>query len=185
MIEKKIQYKEETNVILAGWLPQGQSEIVIKEYLDELAFLAETAGAKEVKRFYQRLPHPDSKTFLGSGKLEEIKDSPCHLEGFFECSGNQITSLIGGPKEVGGNYNCFFNKLTNLIGAPTIVENGQLINREVNGNKSSGVTIDDVKLICERMNYPKVDSLIDMFETNTSELLPEDIDMVVKKVFKS
>jgi GTP-binding protein HflX len=74
LIEKKIQYKEETNVILAGWLPQGQSEIVIKEYLDELAFLAETAGAKEVKRFYQRLPHPDSKTFLGSGKLEEIKD---------------------------------------------------------------------------------------------------------------
>jgi len=74
LIEKKIQYKEETNVILAGWLPQGQSEIVLKEYLDELAFLAETAGAKEVKRFYQRLPHPDSKTFLGSGKLEEIKD---------------------------------------------------------------------------------------------------------------
>ncbi len=73
MIEKKIQHKEETNVILAGWLPQGQSESVIKEYLDELAFLAETAGAKEVKRFYQRLPHPDSKTFLGSGKLEEIK----------------------------------------------------------------------------------------------------------------
>jgi len=74
LIEKKIHYKEETNVILAGWLPQGQSEIVIKEYLDELAFLAETAGAKEVKRFYQRLPHPDSKTFLGSGKIEEIKD---------------------------------------------------------------------------------------------------------------
>lgn len=73
MIEKKIQHREETNVILAGWLPQGQSESVIKEYLDELAFLAETAGAKEVKRFYQRLPHPDSKTFLGSGKLEEIK----------------------------------------------------------------------------------------------------------------
>jgi GTP-binding protein HflX len=73
LIEKKIQHKEETNVILAGWLPQGQSESVIKEYLDELAFLAETAGAKEVKRFYQRLPHPDSKTFLGSGKLEEIK----------------------------------------------------------------------------------------------------------------
>lgn len=74
MIEKKIQRKEETNVILAGWLQQGQPESVIKEYMDELAFLAETAGAKEVKRFYQRLPHPDSKTFLGSGKLEEIKD---------------------------------------------------------------------------------------------------------------
>lgn len=73
MIEKKIQRQEETNVILAGWLKQGDSETVITEYLDELAFLAETAGAKEVKRFYQKLPHPDSKTFLGSGKLEEIR----------------------------------------------------------------------------------------------------------------
>lgn len=69
-------------------------------------------------------------------------------------------------------------------GAPTIVENGQLICAEVNGNKSSGVTIDDVKLVCKRMGYKKVDSLIDMFETDTSELLPEDIEMVVKKVFK-
>lgn len=69
-------------------------------------------------------------------------------------------------------------------GAPTIVENGQLIDKEVNGNKSSGVTIDDVKLVCNRMGYKKVKSLIDMFETTTSELLPEDIEMVVKKVFK-
>jgi hypothetical protein len=69
-------------------------------------------------------------------------------------------------------------------GAPTIVENGQLISSEVNGNKSSGITIDDVKLICERMGYSKIDSLIDMFETDTSELLPEDIELVVKKVFK-
>ena len=70
-------------------------------------------------------------------------------------------------------------------GAPTIVENGQLICAEVNGNKSSGVSIDDVKLVCKRMGYTKVESLIDMFETNTSELLPEDIELVVKKVFKS
>src|SRR4051812_18731454 len=41
--------------------------------MDELAFLAETAGAKTVKRFTQRLQHPDSRTFVGSGKLEEIK----------------------------------------------------------------------------------------------------------------
>jgi hypothetical protein len=75
--------------------------------------------------------------------------------------------------------------IPHTYGAPTIVENGQLILTEVNRNKSSGVTIDDVKLICKRMNYQKVDSLIDMFETNTSELLPEDIDLVVKKVFKS
>lgn len=73
MIEKKIQRAEETYALLAGWLPQGKSEAHITEYLDELSFLAETAGALEVKRFYQKLDHPDSKTFLGKGKLEEIK----------------------------------------------------------------------------------------------------------------
>lgn len=50
-----------------------QTEQQLKEYLEELAFLAETAGAKAVKTFYQKLPHPDSKTFIGKGKLEEIK----------------------------------------------------------------------------------------------------------------
>ena len=50
-----------------------QTEQQLKEYLEELAFLAETAGAKAVKIFYQKLPHPDSKTFIGKGKLEEIK----------------------------------------------------------------------------------------------------------------
>lgn len=74
LIEKKIKVADETNVILVGWLQQGQPEQIITEYLDELSFLAETAGAKEVKRYYQRLPHPDSKTFLGKGKLEEIKE---------------------------------------------------------------------------------------------------------------
>lgn len=75
MIEKKKQSLplQTTHAILAGWLPQGKPESVITEYLDELAFLAETAGAQEVKRFYQKLEHPDSRTFLGKGKLEEIK----------------------------------------------------------------------------------------------------------------
>lgn len=75
MIEKKKQALplQTTNAILAGWLPQGKPESVITEYLDELAFLAETAGAQEIKRFYQKLEHPDSRTFLGKGKLEEIK----------------------------------------------------------------------------------------------------------------
>lgn len=73
MIEKKQQLQEETPVVLVGWLQQGQQERVIMEYLDELSFLAETAGAREVKRFYQKLPHPDSRTFLGKGKLEEIQ----------------------------------------------------------------------------------------------------------------
>lgn len=55
-------------------IQQGQSERLAKEYLDELAFLAETAGATTVKTFTQKLDHPDSKTFVGKGKLEEIKN---------------------------------------------------------------------------------------------------------------
>lgn len=45
---------------------------MLDEYLDELAFLAETAGAIPVKRFTQKLDHPDSRTFMGSGKLNEV-----------------------------------------------------------------------------------------------------------------
>jgi GTPase len=46
----------------------------ITEHLDELAFLAETAGIKTISKYVQRLPHPDVRTFVGKGKLEEIKD---------------------------------------------------------------------------------------------------------------
>ncbi len=52
---------------------KDQTEPQLQEYLDELAFLAETAGAVAVKRFTQKLPHPDSRHFVGKGKLEEIK----------------------------------------------------------------------------------------------------------------
>ena len=47
---------------------------MLMEYLAELAFLAETAGATAEKIFFQRLPHPDSRTFVGKGKLDEIRD---------------------------------------------------------------------------------------------------------------
>ena len=46
----------------------------IREHLEELAFLAETAGIVADKQFVQRLPHPDIRTFLGKGKLEEVKN---------------------------------------------------------------------------------------------------------------
>ena len=74
MIEKKqlITNKEE-NAVLVGLVTKDQTEQQVNEYLDELAFLAETAGASTVKRFTQKLPHPDSKTFVGKGKLEQIK----------------------------------------------------------------------------------------------------------------
>jgi len=59
--------------VLVGLIHKTQTEEQSKEYLDELAFLAETAGAVTLKRFSQKLEHPDSKTFVGKGKLEEIK----------------------------------------------------------------------------------------------------------------
>jgi GTP-binding protein HflX len=71
MIEKK-QLKESQRAILVGLVQKGQSESQTHEYLDELAFLAETAGAKAVKRVWQKLQHPDRATFVGKGKLEEI-----------------------------------------------------------------------------------------------------------------
>ncbi len=58
--------------VLVGVILPHQSEIQIKEYLDEMEFLAQTAGAKTEKKFLQRLDRPHPKTFVGSGKLEEI-----------------------------------------------------------------------------------------------------------------
>jgi GTPase len=60
--------------ILIGLITPEQNEERSKEYLEELAFLVDTAGAIPEKRFLQRLIHPDSRTFVGSGKLEEIKN---------------------------------------------------------------------------------------------------------------
>lgn len=59
--------------MLVGVITSDQNEQQLTEYLDELAFLSETAGVIAVKRFTQKLPHPDSRTFVGKGKLEEIK----------------------------------------------------------------------------------------------------------------
>ncbi|HLK30834.1 MAG TPA: GTPase HflX [Puia sp.] len=74
MIDKKQNAFSEEKAILVGLVQPLQNEQAVNEYLDELAFLAETAGAITVKRFTQKLQHPDSKTFIGKGKLEEIKN---------------------------------------------------------------------------------------------------------------
>jgi len=73
LIEKKKQLKQEQKTVLVGIVTGGQTEQQLNEYLDELAFLAETAGLITLKKFTQKLPHPDSRTFVGKGKLEEIK----------------------------------------------------------------------------------------------------------------
>ncbi len=64
--------KQEEKVVLVGLIYPGQDENQAREYLAELSFLAETAGAVPVKKFLQRLIVPDPKTFVGSGKIEEI-----------------------------------------------------------------------------------------------------------------
>lgn len=74
MIEKQNRIQEEEKAVLIGVVQKDQTEQQVQEYLDELAFLAETAGATTVKRFIQKLPHPDSRTFIGKGKLQEVKE---------------------------------------------------------------------------------------------------------------
>lgn len=74
LIDKKTKLSNEEKAVLVGLVHKSQTEQQLKEYLAELAFLAETAGAITAKTFYQKLPHPDSKTFIGKGKLEEIAE---------------------------------------------------------------------------------------------------------------
>ncbi|PIE86380.1 MAG: GTPase HflX [Bacteroidia bacterium] len=64
--------KKVEKAILIGIINQQQSEKEVDEYLQELAFLTETAGANPVKKFTQKLMQPDRRTFVGSGKLNEI-----------------------------------------------------------------------------------------------------------------
>lgn len=65
--------KPQETAILVGLISQKQNAEKTKEYLDELAFLAETSGVKTMKVFVQRLNYADQKTFVGKGKLEEIQ----------------------------------------------------------------------------------------------------------------
>jgi len=98
MLQKTNKIRDNERAVLVGVVHKDQTEQQTQEYLDELAFLAETAGAVAVKRFTQKLPHPDSRTFIGKGKLEEIKN---YIQGrdirviIFddELNGSQITNI--------------------------------------------------------------------------------------------
>ena len=63
----------EERCVLVGVITSETSEEVAQEHLDELEFLAETAGAITVEKFFQKLPYPNPRTYVGTGKLEEIK----------------------------------------------------------------------------------------------------------------
>jgi GTP-binding protein HflX len=65
---------KEEYAIIVGIVRALETEALVQEHLDELEFLALTAGAKTVKRFVQKLDHPDSRTFIGKGKVAEIKE---------------------------------------------------------------------------------------------------------------
>ncbi len=111
MIEKRDASIEK--VVLVGVITREQDEEKSKEYLDELQFLTYTAGGEVKKRFTQKLEYPNPKTFIGMGKLEEVRDyikeegidtvifddelSPAQLrniEKFLECKVLDRTNLI-------------------------------------------------------------------------------------------
>ena len=73
MLDKQNLFETSENAILVGVIHNHQTEQQVAEYMEELAFLASTAGAVTDKKIVQRLQHPDSKTYVGKGKLEEIK----------------------------------------------------------------------------------------------------------------
>ena len=74
MKEFIISEAQTEKAVLVGLITPNQNEQKIKEYLDELAFLADTAGVEPVKMFYQRLDYANPVTFVGTGKLQEIKE---------------------------------------------------------------------------------------------------------------
>lgn len=69
-----IKPNETESCILVGLVTKDQTLDQLNEFLDELQFLAETAGAVTKEKFYQKLPHPDTRTYVGKGKLQEILD---------------------------------------------------------------------------------------------------------------
>ncbi|BCY27764.1 GTPase HflX [Flavobacterium okayamense] len=83
MLEKENHVFEKT--IVVGIVTQNQDEDKLNEYLDELEFLTFTAGGEVVKRFWQKMDKPNPKTFVGTGKLDEIK---------YYVKDNDITTVI-------------------------------------------------------------------------------------------
>lgn len=75
MLEKKLisTSLEPETCVLIGLIQSGQSREMVQEHMDELAFLATTASAQNLRSFVQSLDRPDTRTFVGKGKLEEIK----------------------------------------------------------------------------------------------------------------
>jgi GTP-binding protein HflX len=111
MLEKEVIDFEKS--IVVGIVTQNQSEEKLNEYLDELEFLTFTAGGTVVKRFSQKMDKPNPKTFVGTGKLEEIK---------YYIKDNDITTVIfddeltpSQSKNITKELDCKVLDRTNLI----------------------------------------------------------------------
>jgi GTP-binding protein HflX len=109
LIEKKNKListaKEQETCVLVGVVTREQSREQLTEYLDELAFLAETANARCLKRFTQNLDRPDTRTFIGSGKLQELKEyvaehKPAMIIFDDELAPSQLRNLEGTFKDM-------------------------------------------------------------------------------------
>lgn len=73
MIDSLTTVRSGQHAVLIAVSDKRQSDVLVKEYLDELAFLAETAGVVPIKRYTQKMDHPDPRTHIGSGKVAEVK----------------------------------------------------------------------------------------------------------------
>ncbi|CCH51664.1 GTP-binding proten HflX [Fibrisoma limi BUZ 3] len=98
-------HKNPETAVLVALVTQKQTADQTKEYLDELAFLAETSGIRTVKTFVQKLERPDTRTFVGKGKLEEIQtyitDNPVDTIIFDDdLTPAQVRNLEGEFKEI-------------------------------------------------------------------------------------
>ena len=114
MIEKKQNSFAEQKAVLCGLVYKEQTEDLVNEYLVELQFLAETAGANTYKKFIQKLPYPDSKTFMGKGKLEEIKKY---------CAANKIDIVIF-DDELSGSQ---IGNIIEALGGIRVIDRSDLI----------------------------------------------------------
>ncbi|MCX8470721.1 MAG: GTPase HflX [Chitinophagaceae bacterium] len=114
MIEKKQNSFAEQKAVLCGLVYKEQTEDLVNEYLVELQFLAETAGANTYKKFIQKLFYPDSKTFMGKGKLEEIQKY---------CAANKIDIVIF-DDELSGSQ---IGNIIEALGGIRVIDRSDLI----------------------------------------------------------
>jgi GTPase len=114
LIERKKNNFVEQKAVLCALIHGGQTAVLVDEYLEELAFLAETAGAITKKIFIQKLPKPESSTFLGKGKLEEI---------WAYCKGHQIDIVIFDDELSGAQI----GNISEALGGVRVIDRSDLI----------------------------------------------------------